>query len=45
MLARKLKDLKIDLKKWKEEVFGNVERRTRILLEELHVFDVIEEGP
>jgi DMSO/TMAO reductase YedYZ molybdopterin-dependent catalytic subunit len=34
--------LKIDLKKWNEEVFGNVERKKRYLLEELHAFDVVE---
>jgi hypothetical protein len=34
--------LKIDLKRWNEEVFGNVERK-KILLEELRVFDVLEE--
>jgi hypothetical protein len=45
VLARKLKALKIDLKKWNEEVFGNVERKKkRNLLEELRFFDVIEEG-
>jgi hypothetical protein len=36
--------LKIDLKKWNEEVFGNVERKKRNLLEDLRVFDEIEEG-
>jgi len=35
--------LKIDLKRWNEEVFGNVERRKKILLEELRVFDIVEE--
>jgi len=44
VLARKLKALKIDLKKWNEKVFGNVERKKKILLEELHVFYVLEEG-
>jgi hypothetical protein len=43
LLARKLKALKLDLKKW-NEVFCNVERKKRNLLEELWVFDVIEEG-
>jgi hypothetical protein len=38
-----LKALKLDLKKLKEEVFGNVDRKKRILLEELCVFDVLEE--
>jgi hypothetical protein len=34
VLARKLKALKIDLTKWNEEVFGNVARKKRNLLEE-----------
>jgi hypothetical protein len=34
--------LKLDLKKLNEELFGNVDRKKRILLEELRVFDVIE---
>jgi hypothetical protein len=52
VLARKLeafnfffffyKALKIDLKRWNDEVFGSVERK-KILLEELRVFDVLEE--
>lgn len=42
VLARKLEALKIDLKKWNEEVFGNVERKKRYLLEELQAFDVVE---
>jgi hypothetical protein len=36
--------LKFDLKKWNVEVFGNVELKKRNLLEELQVFDVIEDG-
>jgi hypothetical protein len=43
VLARKLKSLKIDLKKWNDKVFGNVERKKKILLKELRVFNVIEE--
>lgn len=43
ILACKLKALKADLRKWNEEVFDNVERKRKILLEELHVFDIIEE--
>jgi len=35
--------LKVDLKKWNEEIFGNVERKKKLLLEELHVLDVLEE--
>jgi hypothetical protein len=44
VLARKLKALKLDLKKWNEEVFGNVERNKRKLIEDLQAFDVIEES-
>jgi hypothetical protein len=36
--------LKLDLKKWNKDVFGNVKRKKMNLLEELWVFDVIEEG-
>jgi hypothetical protein len=43
ILACKLKALEADLRKWNEEVFDNVERKRKILLEELHVFDIIEE--
>jgi hypothetical protein len=35
--------LKADLKRWSDEIFGNVERKKKILLQELHVLDVIEE--
>jgi len=42
VLACKLKALKQDLKKWNEEVFGNVERNKRKLFEELQAFDTIE---
>jgi hypothetical protein len=42
VLAFKLKALKQDLKKWNEEVFGNVERNKRKLFEELQAFDAIE---
>jgi hypothetical protein len=35
--------LKVDLKRWNEEVFDDVERKKKISLEELHVFDIIEE--
>lgn len=43
VLARKLESLKTDLKRWNEEAFGNVERNKKSLLEQLRVFDVIEE--
>jgi hypothetical protein len=35
--------LKIDLKRWNKEMFDNVERKNKIHLQELHVFDVLEE--
>jgi len=41
ILASKLKALKIDLKRWNEEVFDIVERKKKILPEELRVFDVL----
>jgi hypothetical protein len=43
VLASKLKALKIYLKRWNKEVFGNVERKRKILLEELRVLDAFEE--
>jgi hypothetical protein len=43
-LACKLKDLKLDLKKWKEEVFGNVVRNKRKIFEDLQAFDPVEES-
>jgi hypothetical protein len=43
VLASELKALKIDFKKWNREVFGNVEWKKKILLEELCVFEVLEE--
>ena len=39
VLAHKLKALKSDLKRWNEEVFGNIERNERSLIVELQVFD------
>jgi hypothetical protein len=36
--------LKLDFKKWNEEVYGNVERNKRKLIEDLQAFDVIEES-
>jgi septum formation inhibitor MinC len=43
ILASKLKALKADLRRWNEEVFENVERKKKFLLEELHVLDIVEE--
>jgi hypothetical protein len=42
VLARKLKALKLDFKKWNEEVFGNVERKKGSLLEDLQALGVEE---
>jgi hypothetical protein len=36
--------LKLDLKRWNEEVFGNIGRNKRIHLEDLWVFDMHEES-
>jgi hypothetical protein len=44
VIARKLKALKLDLKKWNEEVFGNVERNKRKLIVDLQGFDIVEES-
>ncbi|XP_059450778.1 uncharacterized protein LOC132181539 [Corylus avellana] len=44
VLVRKLKALKLNLKTWNEEVFGNIERNKRTLLEDLRVFDEHEES-
>lgn len=43
ILVSKLKALKTNLKRWNDEVFCNVERKKKLLLEELHVFYVLEE--
>jgi hypothetical protein len=44
ILANKLKALKVDLRRWNEEVFGDVERKKKILgEEELSIFDIVEE--
>jgi hypothetical protein len=44
VLACKLKALKLDLKKWNKEVFGNVERNKRKLFEDLQALDFVEES-
>jgi hypothetical protein len=43
ILAKKLKTLKLDLKKWNEEVFGIVEFKRRQLLKGLNELDTLEE--
>jgi hypothetical protein len=44
ILAHKLKALKSDLKKWNEEVFGNVGQHKHNLMRELNEFDLLAEG-
>jgi len=43
ILANKLKDLKIDLKKWNEEVFGGIGKKKKELLESIRELDLVEE--
>jgi hypothetical protein len=46
ILARKLRALKLDLKKWNVEVFGNVQNRKWQAMSELNVLDVeVESRP
>ena len=42
-LANKLKMLKLDLKRWNVEEFGNIGIRVQNLWKDLNVFEVIEE--
>jgi hypothetical protein len=44
VLACKLKALKVDLRKWNEEVFGHVGQRKKTMLEGIREIDVIGEG-
>jgi hypothetical protein len=43
VLANKLKALNVDLKKWNEEVFGDVGKKKNELLEVIRELDLIEE--
>jgi len=43
ILANKLKALKTNLKKWNEEVFGDVRKKKNELLEGIRDLDLIEE--
>jgi hypothetical protein len=45
ILARKLRALKLDLKKWNVEVFGNAQNRRRQAMFDLNVLDVEAELP
>jgi hypothetical protein len=44
VFACKIKALKMNLKTWNEEVFRNIGRNKRNLLEDLRMFDVHEES-
>jgi hypothetical protein len=44
VLACKLKALKVDLRKWNEEVFGHVGQRKKVLLDGIQEFGIIGEG-
>jgi hypothetical protein len=44
ILANKLKALKTDLKKWNEEVFGDVGKKNNELLEGIRELDLVEES-
>jgi hypothetical protein len=43
ILGNKLKALKTDLKKWNEEVFGEVGKKKKELLEGIRELDLVEE--
>ena len=42
ILANKLKSLKLDLKRWNVEEFGNIGRRVQNLWKDLNVLEAIE---
>jgi hypothetical protein len=44
VLANKLKSLKLDLKKWNEEVFGDIGRKKNELLEGIQELKAMAEG-
>jgi hypothetical protein len=44
VLARKLRALKMDLKKWNEEIFGNVGKRKKELVDGIRELEIIAEG-
>jgi hypothetical protein len=43
ILANKLKALKTDLKKWNEEVFGDIGKKKKELLKGIRELDLVEE--
>ena len=44
VLVCRLKALKLDLKKWNEEVFGNVGKQKKDLLDVIWELDIIAKG-
>jgi hypothetical protein len=44
VLACKLSALKTDLKKWNEEIFGNVRKQKKDLVDGIRELDMIAEG-
>lgn len=44
ILACKLEALKVDLRIWNDEVFDNVERKKKLLMEDLHILEVWKKG-
>ena len=44
VLAKKLQALKVDLRRWNREVFGNINHRKDFLMDSIHVLDIIEES-
>ena len=44
ILANKLKALKMDLKRWNREEFGNIGQKKNNLMHSLHLLDTIAEG-
>ena len=44
VIARKLKFVKEDLKKWNKEVFGDIKLRKYKMLNSVHALDVKEES-
>ncbi|KAL7200241.1 hypothetical protein ACSBR1_032210 [Camellia fascicularis] len=43
IIVQKLKQLKLELKKWNIEVFGNVSSKLKALEEEMHALDILAE--
>jgi hypothetical protein len=43
ILTCKLKALKVDLRVWNEEVFGNVDKKKKLFLDDLRILEGLEE--